>query len=32
MNQDAEDVNGFEISHKKDSIREGSDTQFIVIM
>ena len=31
MNQGSEDVNGFEISHDKESIRKAVDTQFIVI-
>ena len=32
MNQDSELMNGFEISHEKDSIRKAGDTQFIVII
>ena len=32
MNQDSEDVNGFEISHEKDNISEVGDTKFIVII
>ena len=32
MNQAFEDVNGFEISHAKESIRKAGDTKFIVIL
>ena len=32
MIQDSEAVNRFEISHEKDSISEGGDTQFMVII
>ena len=32
MNQDSEDVNDFEISREKVSIRKAADTQFIVII
>ena len=32
MNQDSEDMNAFEISLEKASIREVGDTQFIVII
>ena len=31
MIQDPKDVNGFEISHDKESIRKAGDTKFIVI-
>ena len=32
MNQDSEDVNGFEISHEEARIREVGDSQFIVMI
>ena len=32
MIQDSEDVNAFEISHEKVSIREVGDTKFIIIV
>ena len=32
MNQGSQDVNDFETSHEKQSIRKVGDTQFIVIV